>query len=101
MSINPDGKTLNFQASHGVSPEDLDLQRFSYTMTVEPNPGPKPLTSNITSYVAFTRQRNHTSPNECTDGKNAGPLPSVTDSRCVCFVVVVVSARQGRITESP
>ena len=90
MSINPDGKTLNFQVNHEVSAEDLDLQRFSYTMTVEPNPGPKPITSNITSFVTFDYQPKDTSPNECTDGKNAGPLPSVTDSRWVSFVVAVV-----------
>lgn len=81
VSINPDGQTLNFQVNHEVSAEDLDLQRFSYTMTVEPNPGPKPITSNITSFVTFDYQPKDTSPNECTDGKNAGPLPSVTDSR--------------------
>lgn len=81
VSINPDNKTIKFQVHPDMNPEDLDLQKFSYTVGLEPSPMNQPLTANTTCYIIFSNHRNESSSSECHLDRNTGPMPSVTDSR--------------------
>lgn len=80
VTINPDGKTVKFQVNRDVNPAELHMQKFTYSIGLEPSPGNQLKTSNATCYVIFSYRRNYSS-SECQDGRQIGPKPGVTDER--------------------
>ena len=81
-TINPDGKTVQFQLNPGVNPAELGTEGFTYSVSLEPSPKNQSMISTAMCLVTFTDYRNgsHAS-SECMGGRRLGPAPSVTDER--------------------
>lgn len=81
VTVNPDGKTVNFQLKPGTNRAELSTEIFGYSVGLVPSPGQQPLTANTSGFVMFSYLHNNYSNSECKDGRKIGPVPTVTDGR--------------------